>query len=225
MLNKVVKLNGLEISNNKKITLISGPCQLETEQHAMDMAGKIKEIASKFKIGFIYKTSFDKANRTSLKGKRGAGLDASLPVFDKIKKELNVPILTDIHNIEQCTIVASHVDVLQIPAFLCRQTDLLIAAAKTDKIKLGTGIMQITSRAPSMTAMTCQSMRTVSDNRFILGLGVSGPQVVEGLHGAAVRHRRVPQSERPGRFRLRQAWAGVCRRRRRWLAARRGEDG
>ena len=96
MLNKVVKFNNFEISNNKKISLISGPCQLETEQHAMDMAGKIKEIASKFEIGFIYKTSFDKANRTSLKGKRGAGLDSSLPVFDKIKSELKIPVLTDV---------------------------------------------------------------------------------------------------------------------------------
>ena len=86
MLNKIVKLKNFEISNNKKISLISGPCQLETEQHAMDMAGSIKEITSKFGIGFIYKTSFDKANRTSLKGKRGAGLDLSLPVFDKIRK-------------------------------------------------------------------------------------------------------------------------------------------
>merc|ERR1711965_439594 len=85
-------------------------------------------------MGFIYKTSFDKANRTSLKGKRGAGLEQSLPIFDKIKKELNVPILTDIHNAEQCSVVAPHADVLQIPAFLCRQTDLLIAAAKTGKI-------------------------------------------------------------------------------------------
>ena len=134
MLNKIVKCNNFEISNNKKIFLISGPCQLETEQHAMDMAGKIKEIALKFQIGFIYKTSFDKANRTSLKGKRGAGLDAALPIFDKIKKELKVPILTDVHNVEQCSIVSNHVDVLQIPAFLCRQTDLLVAAAKTNKI-------------------------------------------------------------------------------------------
>ena len=94
MLNKIVKCNNLEISNNKKITLISGPCQLESEQHALDMSGKIKEIASKYKIGFIYKTSFDKANRTSLKGKRGAGIDVSLPVFDKIKKELEIPVLT-----------------------------------------------------------------------------------------------------------------------------------
>ena len=134
MTNKQVNCNGIKISNIDKIVLISGPCQLETEQHAMDMAGKIKEIATKFKIGFIYKTSFDKANRTSLKGKRGAGLDSSLPVFDKIRKDLQIPVLTDIHNIEQCSIVSKHVDVLQIPAFLCRQTDLLVAAAKTNKI-------------------------------------------------------------------------------------------
>ena len=134
MINKQVNCNGIKISNIDKIVLISGPCQLETEQHAMDMAGKIKEIATKFKIGFIYKTSFDKANRTSLKGKRGAGLDSSLPVFDKIRKDLQIPVLTDIHNIEQCSIVSKHVDVLQIPAFLCRQTDLLVAAAKTNKI-------------------------------------------------------------------------------------------
>jgi len=134
MLNKIVKCNNFEISNNGKISLISGPCQLESEQHAMDMAGKIKEIASKFEIGLIYKTSFDKANRTSIKGKRGAGLEASLPVFDKIRNELKIPVLTDVHNVEQCSIVSGHVDVLQIPAFLCRQTDLLVAAAKTNKI-------------------------------------------------------------------------------------------
>ena len=134
MENITVNCNNIEISNNNKICLIAGPCQLETEQHAMDMAGKIKEITLKYNIGFIYKTSFDKANRTSLKGKRGAGLEQSLPVFDKIKKELNIPVLTDIHNEDQCTLVSKHVDVLQIPAFLCRQTDLLIAAAKTKKI-------------------------------------------------------------------------------------------
>ena len=134
MENKTVNCNGIKISNENKICLIAGPCQLETEQHAMDISGKVKEIAIKYDIGFIYKTSFDKANRTSLKGKRGAGLENSLPVFDKIKKELNVPVLTDIHNEDQCSIVAPHVDVLQIPAFLCRQTDLLIAAAKTNRI-------------------------------------------------------------------------------------------
>ena len=134
MENKIINCNGIKISNKDTFTLIAGPCQLESEQHSMDMAGKIKEIADKFSIGFIYKTSFDKANRTSLKGKRGAGLEKSLPVFDKIKKDLKVPVLTDIHNEEQCLAVSNHVDILQIPAFLCRQTDLLIAAAKTKKI-------------------------------------------------------------------------------------------
>ena len=134
MKNIKVNCGNIEISNSNKIFIIAGPCQLETEQHAMDMAGKIKEITSKFNMGFVYKTSFDKANRTSLKGQRGMGLEQSLPIFDKIKKELKVPILTDIHNAEQCSVVAPHVDVLQIPAFLCRQTDLLISAAKTGKI-------------------------------------------------------------------------------------------
>ena len=134
MKNLTVKCRSIEISNTNKFCLIAGPCQLETEQHAMDMSGKIKEITSKLGVSFIYKTSFDKANRTSLKGKRGIGLEQSLPIFDKIKKELDVPILTDIHNVEQCSILAKHVDILQIPAFLCRQTDLLIAAAKTNKI-------------------------------------------------------------------------------------------
>ncbi len=129
-----VNCGKIDISNNDKICIISGPCQLESEQHAMDMAGKIKEITSKFGLGFIYKTSFDKANRTSLKGKRGLGLEKSLPIFDKIRKEVGVPVLTDVHTAEQCSIVSNHVDVLQIPAFLCRQTDLLIAAAKTGKI-------------------------------------------------------------------------------------------
>ena len=134
MKNIKVNCGNIEISNSNKIFIIAGPCQLETEQHAMDMAGKIKEITSKFNMGFVYKTSFDKANRTSLKGKRGMGLEQSLPIFDKIKKELKIPILTDIHNAEQCSVVAPHFDVLQIPAFLCRQTDLLISAAKTGKI-------------------------------------------------------------------------------------------
>jgi len=134
MQQKIIKCGKLTISNSSPFTLIAGPCQLESEQHAMDLSGKLKEITSELNIGFIYKTSFDKANRTSLKGKRGIGLEQSLPIFDKIRKEINVPVLTDIHNAEQCSIVADHVDVLQIPAFLCRQTDLLIAAAKTNKI-------------------------------------------------------------------------------------------
>ena len=134
MKNITIKCKNLKISNDNPFCLIAGPCQLENEQHAIDMAGKIKEITKKYQLGFIYKTSFDKANRTSIKGKRGAGLDKSLPIFDKIRKDLETPVLTDIHTAEQCSIVSEHVDVIQIPAFLCRQTDLLIAAAKTKKI-------------------------------------------------------------------------------------------
>jgi len=131
---KVIKCGNLSISNSNRFTLIAGPCQLENENHAMDVAKKLKEITAKLDIGLIYKTSFDKANRTSLKGVRGTGLEKSLPIFDKIRNELKIPVLTDIHAIDQCELVAKHVDVLQIPAFLCRQTDLLIAAAKTGKI-------------------------------------------------------------------------------------------
>ena len=131
---KLVKCGKLSISNTSPFTLIAGPCQLENEKHALEVATKLREITQKLEIGLIYKTSFDKANRTSLKEKRGAGLDKSLPVFDKIRKEVGIPVLTDVHTIEQCEIVSKHVDVLQIPAFLCRQTDLLIAAAKTGKI-------------------------------------------------------------------------------------------
>ena len=134
MTNHKVKCSNFEIANDKPFTLIAGPCQLENEQHAIKMSTELKKITSEFGINLIYKTSFDKANRTSLKGKRGIGLVKSLPIFDKIRKEVGVPVLTDIHTAEQCSIVADHVDVLQIPAFLCRQTDLLIAAAKTGKI-------------------------------------------------------------------------------------------
>ncbi len=134
MENKSIKCGKLTISNKSTFTLIAGPCQLESEEHALEMASKLKEITQKIKIGLIYKTSYDKANRTSLKSQRGAGLKKSLPIFDKIKKELDLPILTDVHTAEQCEIVSKHVDVIQIPAFLCRQTDLLIAAAKTGKI-------------------------------------------------------------------------------------------
>tara|TARA_A100001011_G_scaffold397146_1_gene497249 strand:+ start:981 stop:1808 length:828 start_codon:yes stop_codon:yes gene_type:complete len=129
-----VKCGNFQISNNKAFTLIAGPCQLESEEHALKISSELKKITKEIGINFIYKTSFDKANRTSLKGKRGLGLEKSLPIFDKIRKDINVPVLTDIHSVEQCALVASHVDVLQIPAFLCRQTDLLVAAAKTGKI-------------------------------------------------------------------------------------------
>ena len=134
MINQPVKCGKLNISNKGPFTLIAGPCQLESEKHGLEVASELKKITEKLGVGLIYKTSFDKANRTSLKGKRGAGLEKSLPVFDKIRKDIDIPVLTDVHTIEQCEVVSKHVDVLQIPAFLCRQTDLLVAAAKTGKV-------------------------------------------------------------------------------------------
>ena len=104
--NKSVKCGKLNISNTKPFTLIAGPCQLESEKHAIDVASELKKITEKLDIGLIYKTSFDKANRTSLKGKRGAGLEKSLPVFDKIRKDIGIPVLTDVHTIEQCEIIS-----------------------------------------------------------------------------------------------------------------------
>ncbi|MBN9241181.1 MAG: 3-deoxy-8-phosphooctulonate synthase [Mesorhizobium sp.] len=132
--NTLVTAGNVRFGNDLPLSLIAGPCQLESRQHAFDMAGALKEMTGKLGIGLVYKSSFDKANRTSLSGKRGAGLDAALPVFDDVRKEFGLPVLTDIHTEEQCAIVAPHVDILQIPAFLSRQTDLLIAAAKTGKI-------------------------------------------------------------------------------------------
>ena len=134
MKQKNINISNFKIGNNLPFTLIAGPCQLESRTHAFKMVEKIKKITKKLKINFIYKTSFDKANRTSLKGKRGLGLAKSLLIFDEIKKKFKVPILTDVHTPEQCSLVSKYVDILQIPAFLCRQTDLLIAAAKTKKI-------------------------------------------------------------------------------------------
>jgi 2-dehydro-3-deoxyphosphooctonate aldolase (KDO 8-P synthase) len=131
--NATVKIGPVEVGNARKLALIAGPCQLESRAHALEMASALKEIAAKAGVGLIYKTSFDKANRTSGAGQRGAGLTASLPVFAEIRESLGVPVLTDVHEREQCAALAEAVDVLQIPAFLCRQTDLLIAAAQTGK--------------------------------------------------------------------------------------------
>ena len=132
--NNTVIAGDVRFSNDGPLSLIAGPCQLETRQHAFDMAGALKEIAGRLGIGLVYKTSYDKANRTSLTGARGAGLDAAMPIFDDLRREFGLPILTDVHTEEQCGLVAPHADILQIPAFLSRQTDLLIAAARTGKI-------------------------------------------------------------------------------------------
>jgi 2-dehydro-3-deoxyphosphooctonate aldolase (KDO 8-P synthase) len=132
--NSHVKVGSATFGNDLPITLIAGPCQLESRQHAFDMAGLLKEIAERLGIGLVYKTSFDKANRTSLKSARGVGLEKALPIFADLRSKLGVPVLTDIHESTQCAEVAKAVDVLQIPAFLCRQTDLLLAAAATAKV-------------------------------------------------------------------------------------------
>jgi 2-dehydro-3-deoxyphosphooctonate aldolase (KDO 8-P synthase) len=132
--NSTVEIGALKIGNALPLTLIAGPCQLESRDHAFMMAGKLKEIAGRLKIGLVYKTSFDKANRTSLTGKRGLGLEGALPIFADIRKEFGLPVLTDVHENHQCAELAPVVDVLQIPAFLSRQTDLLIAAAKTGRV-------------------------------------------------------------------------------------------
>ena len=134
MTNTIVSLQGVRFGNALPLALIAGPCQMESSDHAFMMAGRLKEICQRLGIGLVYKSSFDKANRTSLRGKRGLGLEKSLAVFAAIKKDLGLPVLTDVHENAQCAEVASVVDVLQIPAFLCRQTDLLVAAAKTGRV-------------------------------------------------------------------------------------------
>ncbi|PBB99692.1 3-deoxy-8-phosphooctulonate synthase [Mesorhizobium sp. WSM3862] len=132
--NAAVSVGKVVFANNAPLSLIAGPCQLESRQHAFDMAGALKELTIRLGIGLVYKTSYDKANRTALGGARGAGLEAAMPIFDALRKEFGLPVLTDVHTEEQCALVAPHVDVLQIPAFLSRQTDLLIAAARTGKV-------------------------------------------------------------------------------------------
>lgn len=128
-----VKIGSVSFSNSLPVSFICGPCQLESRDHGMMMAERLKEISTRLGVGMVFKASFDKANRTSLKGQRGMGLEKSLKVFEEIKTATGMPLLTDVHEIDQCAPVAEVVDVLQIPAFLCRQTDLLIAAAKTGK--------------------------------------------------------------------------------------------
>ncbi len=133
-MNKSVKLGDINFQNDAPFVLIAGPCVLESYEHANMMCSKLLQIASELKIQLIYKTSYDKANRTSISSDRGLGIDKSIEIFDKLKKEFNVPIITDVHSVLECNQIKDHVDIIQIPAFLCRQTDLLIAAAKTNKI-------------------------------------------------------------------------------------------
>ena len=130
----IVTVGSVKFGNDLPISIIAGPCQLESRQHALEVASALKEIAARLKIGLVYKTSFDKANRTSASAARGLGLAQSLPIFAEIRSSLGLPVLTDVHDAAQCAEVAQAVDVLQIPAFLCRQTDLLLSAAATGKV-------------------------------------------------------------------------------------------
>jgi 2-dehydro-3-deoxyphosphooctonate aldolase (KDO 8-P synthase) len=132
--NARVAIGPLRIGNDLPLAVFAGPCQMESRQHALEMASALKEACARLGVGLVYKSSFDKANRTSLGGKRGIGLAAALPVFAEIRETLGLPVVTDVHEAAQCAAVAEAVDVLQIPAFLCRQTDLLIAAARTGRV-------------------------------------------------------------------------------------------
>ena len=132
--NSVVPVGPVRFGNHLPLAVIAGPCQLESRAHALEVAGALKEIAERLGIGLVYKTSFDKANRTSAGAQRGLGLEKSLPIFAEIRESLGLPVLTDVHDAAQCADVAQAVDILQIPAFLCRQTDLLLAAAATGRV-------------------------------------------------------------------------------------------
>lgn len=132
--NARVKAGGVTFGNDLPIAVLAGPCQMQSREHALEMASALKEICGRLGIGLVFKSSYDKANRTSLTGQRGIGLEAALPVFAEIRETLGLPVVTDVHEVEHCARVAPVADVLQIPAFLCRQTDLLIAAARTGRV-------------------------------------------------------------------------------------------
>lgn len=134
VVNRSVQAGGVSFSNDAPMAVLAGPCQMESRAHALEMAEALKEVAARLGVGLVYKSSFDKANRTSLKGRRGLGLDQSLEVFAEVRDSLGLPVVTDVHEVSQCAIVGEVVDILQIPAFLCRQTDLLVAAARTGKV-------------------------------------------------------------------------------------------
>jgi 2-dehydro-3-deoxyphosphooctonate aldolase (KDO 8-P synthase) len=155
----------LVLGNDLPLVLIAGPCQMESREHALECAGALKDMCEKAGIGLIYKSSFDKANRTSLSGRRGLGLEAALPVFAEIRESLGLPVLTDIHNEEQCVPVAKAVDVLQIPAFLCRQTDLLVAAGRTGAV---INVKKGQFLAPNQMANVAAKVESTGNSRILL---------------------------------------------------------
>lgn len=210
--NSTVKVGNVTFSNSAPLALIAGPCQMETRDHAFEMAGRLKEMTDKLGIGLVYKSSFDKANRTSLKAARGIGLEKALEVFSDLKKEYGFPVLTDIHTEEQCAAVAPVVDVLQIPAFLCRQTDLLIAAARTGRVvnvkkgqflapwDMKNVLAKITeSGNPNVLA----TERGVSFGYNTLVSDMRALPIMAGLGAPVILMRLTPSSSRAGRAVLR----------------------
>jgi 3-deoxy-D-manno-octulosonic acid (KDO) 8-phosphate synthase len=196
-------------SNTGRLSLICGPCQMESRDHAFMTAGAIKEICDELGVPLVYKSSFDKANRTSISGRRGIGLDAAMEIFADLKTEFGFPVLTDIHTEEQCALVAETADILQIPAFLCRQTDLLVAAAKTGRV---INVKKGQFLAP-------WDMKNVQRARCFLRL-----QHVGLRHALAADHGR---SGRSGRLRCNafSAAAGRAGRLKRWPAGVRRNTG
>lgn len=162
---RTVRIGDLECANNRPFVLIAGPCQMESRAHALEVAGALKDMCADLGLGLIYKTSFDKANRTSITGRRGIGLKESLPVFAEIREDLGIPVLTDVHEREQCDMLAEVVDVLQIPAFLCRQTDLLVAAGKTGAV---INIKKGQFLAPWDMANVCAKVASTGNNKLLL---------------------------------------------------------
>src|SRR4249920_390437 len=184
--NPAVTIGKVTFANDRPIAVFAGPCQMESRTHALEMASALKEIAGRLGLGLVYKTSFDKANRTSLTGKRGLGLDGALAVFAEIRETLALPVVTDVHEAQQCARVAEAVDVLQIPAFLCRQTDLLIAAAKTGRavnIKKGQFL------APGDIKHAIEKVTSAGNTRVI----VTERGTSFGYHDLVVDMRALPQ--------------------------------
>ena len=195
-----VAVGSFEIGNDLPLVMIAGPCVLESRAHALEMSQALKEIAERLGIGLIYKTSFDKANRTSIDSPRGVGLDEALPILAEVREHVGLPVLTDVHAPEQCAVVAEAVDVLQIPAFLCRQTDLLVAAARTGKpinVKKGqflapwdmANVVEKIRRAGNDSVMVCERCASfgyntlVSDLRALPILARTGcPVVFDATH-------------------------------------------
>jgi 2-dehydro-3-deoxyphosphooctonate aldolase (KDO 8-P synthase) len=162
---KHVSVGSVTFGNDLPLVLIAGPCQMESREHALECALALKEMAAKAGIGLVYKSSFDKANRTSLSGKRGTGLDAALAVFAEIRSDLGLPVLTDIHSEDQCVPVSQVVDIMQIPAFLCRQTDLLLAAGQTGAV---INVKKGQFLAPNQMANVAAKVASTGNERILL---------------------------------------------------------